>query len=132
MVLDIKDLPQADELGSEKLALLAKTHALLQRVSLHAAEVAITFDDTYLTPDLMTALLGPLYTRLYCNDKGVVMMVPQRLPPRVIRLLGAALSKLSTRLAKAATEAQVDVDQVADNAFSAIINCTTDARRKPY
>ena len=92
----------------------------------------VTFDDTCLTTDLMTALLGPIYKDLYFDDEArTVRQVPQRLPPRVLRLLGTALAKSSTRLAKVVEEARVDIEKEADNVFSAMIG-GSDVRPNPY
>ena len=129
--IDIKDLPAEVDLSTEALELLARTQAVLHRVSLHNSEVRITFDDTCLTTDILAALLGPIYKDLYGDEARGLREVPQRLPPRVLRLIGTALAKSTTRLAKAVETSKRDIEKEADNVFSAIIS-GSDVRQKPY
>ena len=129
--IDIKDLPAEVDLSTEALELLARTQAVLHRVSLHNSEVRIAFDDTCLTTDILAALLGPIYKDLYGDEARGLREVPQRLPPRVLRLIGTALAKSTTRLAKAVETSKRDIEKEADNVFSAIIS-GSDVRQKPY
>ena len=126
-----KELPEVDGISDDDLLKLAKTHSLLQRYALHHAEVSLTFQDTGLTADLLHALLGPIYLRVYGDGNGGLRQVPQRMPTRILNLLAIALAKLSSKIAKINASQLQAAEGAADEEFTAILEAT-DNRTQPY
>ena len=133
IVINPVDLPDPTDLDLEDLKVLAAAHSLMEKVKQHYATVDITYEDTSLSHELLAKILGPLYTALYCDSNGNPIQVPQRIPKKILGVLGIALAKATAKLAKEAADDLKSVDEDIEDRFAAIIDTTMSRdKQKPY
>ena len=115
------EIPDLDDMPA-----FARAHQVVLATAMHQTNVVLTFTELGLRYEHLQRLLGPVYDRIYVDERKQTRDVPFAIPKTVTNLVGIALTKLAARLTD-----QMKADaQVLDEAYNVVEQAAT--RRNPY
>ena len=127
------ELPDVDEPPEEMLPVLAQAQNLAQLAALQPKDFLVTWGDLALPMEALELLLGPIFSKLYRDEKGAAVQVPQHVPRKTMGLLGIALSHLAKRLKGLDTCILEAARQKASDSFTAATSASlASGKAKPY
>ena len=128
MKLNPRDLVEPETPDVASMPSFARAHQVLLATAVHQNGVTLTFRELGLSSEHLKTLLGTVFVKLYEDENGQVRVVPDAIPKTVLNLIGVALTKLASWLAR---QMKAD-DHFLKEAYSVIEQAAARQNQSPY